>query len=192
MRQKKFGEVGNKMESLEWYAIRATGIVAYLLLYLAVLTGLYSAVQKKRKKKVNNLLLFHEVLSDWSLIMTAGHLGILLIDAYMKFSWSDILIPFSGSYETISIGLGSIATYFLILTIVTSKFRKKIGYKKWQKLHALNPILYILVTVHGLMSGTDFQGTVLAVVNIVPVVLMLGMFPSDSDKKKLVEGNGAI
>ncbi|WP_026565078.1 ferric reductase-like transmembrane domain-containing protein [Bacillus sp. UNC41MFS5] len=180
------------MESLEWYAIRATGIVAYLLLYLAVLTGLYSAVQKKRKKKVNNLLLFHEVLSDWSLIMTAGHLGILLIDAYMKFSWSDILIPFSGSYETISIGLGSIATYFLILTIVTSKFRKKIGYKKWQKLHALNPILYILVTVHGLMSGTDFQGTVLAVVNIVPVVLMLGMFPSDSDKKKLVEGNGAI
>ncbi|WP_144554855.1 hypothetical protein [Bacillus sp. X1(2014)] len=108
----------------------------------------------------------------------------------MKFSWSDILIPFSGSYETVSMGLGSIATYILILTIVTSKFRKKIGYQRWQKLHALNPILYILVTVHGLMSGTDFQGTVLAVVNIVPVVLMLGMFPSD--KKKLMEGNGAI
>ena len=179
------------MESLEWYAIRATGVVAYLLLYLAALTGLYSAVQKKRKKKVTNLLHFHEVVSDWSLIMTGGHLGILLIDAFMKFSWTDILIPFSGSYETISMGLGSIATYFLILTIVTSKFRKKIGYQRWQKLHALNPILYILVTAHGLMSGTDFQGTVLAVVNIVPVVLMFGMFPSDK-KKKLTEGNGVI
>ena len=64
------------MESLEWYAIRATGVVAYLLLYLAVLMGLFSAVQKKRKKKVNNILHLHEVLSDWSLIMTGGHLGI--------------------------------------------------------------------------------------------------------------------
>ncbi|MFL6555817.1 MAG: hypothetical protein ACJ8MO_06850, partial [Bacillus sp. (in: firmicutes)] len=42
------------------------------------------------------------------------------------------------------VGLGSIATYLLILTIVTSKFRKKIGYQRWQKLHTLNPILYIL------------------------------------------------
>ena len=77
MTRKKFGEVANDMESLEWYAIRATGIVAYLLLYLAVLMGLFSAVlQKKRKKKVNNILHLHEVLSDWSLIMTGGHLGI--------------------------------------------------------------------------------------------------------------------
>jgi len=175
------------MESLEWYAIRATGVVAYVLLYLAVLTGLYSAVQKKRKKKVNHLLHFHEVLSDWSLIMTAGHLGILLIDAYMTFNWSAVFIPFSSSYETISMGLGSIATYFLILTIITSKFRKKIGYQKWRQLHALNPILYILVTLHGLMSGSDFPGTLLAAINIAPLILIAGMMVSD--KKKLTEAN---
>lgn len=81
MKKKKFGEEANHMESLEWYAIRATGVVAYLLLYLAALTGLYSAVQKKRKKKINGILHFHEVLSDWALIMTCGHLGILLIDS---------------------------------------------------------------------------------------------------------------
>jgi predicted ferric reductase len=187
MKQKKFGEVACRMESLEWYAIRATGVVAYLLLYLAVLSGLYSAVQKKRKKKVNNILHFHEVLSDWSLIMTGAHLGILLIDSYLTFNWFEILVPFSSDFENISMGLGTIGFYFLTLTILTSKFRKKIGYQKWQKLHALNPILYILVTAHGLMSGTDFSGTILAVVNIVPVILILGLFPSD--KKKLSEGN---
>ena len=108
----------------------------------------------------------------------------------MEFSWSDLVIPFSGSYETISMGLGSIATYFLILTIITSKFRKKIGYQRWQKLHALNPILYILVTLHGLMSGSDFPGTVLAAVNIVPVVLMFGMVPSS--KNRMNEGNAVV
>jgi len=162
------------MESLEWYAIRATGVVAYLLLYLAVLTGLYSMVQKKRKKKINGIIHLHEALSDWSLILTFGHLGILLIDSYFTFKWSEILIPFTSGYETISMAIGTFAFYFLILTIITSKFLKKIGYQRWRKLHALNPILYILVTLHGLISGTDFQGTVLAIVNITPIVIMTG------------------
>ena len=171
------------MESFEWYAIRATGTVAYLLLYAAVLTGLYSMVQKKRKKKVNNLLHLHEVLSDWSLILTCGHLGVLLIDSYFPFKLSEILIPFTSGYETLSMAMGTIATYFLILTIITSKFRKKIGFQRWQKLHALNPILYIFVTLHGLMSGTDFQGTILAAVNLAPIIIMGGMLLST--KKKL-------
>lgn len=175
------------MESFEWYAIRATGTVAYLLLYLAVLTGLYSAVQKKRKKKVANLNYLHEVLSDWALILTCGHVGILLIDSYFSFKLSAILIPFTSSYETIPLAMGTISMYFLILTIVTSKFRKKIGYLRWQKLHALNPILYILVTMHGLLSGTDFSGTVLAAVNIIPVVIMLGML--FSTKKNLSQAH---
>lgn len=187
MNRKKYGGEANNMETLEWYAIRATGLVAYALLYFAVLSGLYSAVQKKRKKKVNNILHFHEAVSDWALYMTFGHLGVLLIDSYFTFKWSDILIPFSGSYETISMGIGSIATYFLIMTIITSKLRKKIGYQKWRKLHALNPILYIMVTLHGLMSGSDFPGTVLAAVNILPMFVFGGLL--FSNKQKVAESH---
>ena len=173
------------VETLEWYAIRATGTIAYLLLYLAVLTGLFSMVQKKRKKKINGILHFHEVLSDWSLIMTAGHLGILLIDSYFPFKLSAILIPFASGYETISMAMGTFAFYFLIITLITSKFRKKIGYQRWRKLHALNPLLYICVTFHGLMSGSDFSGPVLAAINIAPVIIMGAMMLTG--KKKLRE-----
>jgi methionine sulfoxide reductase heme-binding subunit len=56
-------------------------------------------------------------------------------------------------------------------------------FQRWRKLHALNPILYILVTLHGLMSGTDFQGTILATVNIAPIIIMGGILLSN--KKKL-------
>jgi predicted ferric reductase len=178
-----FGEEQNKMETLEWYAIRATGMVAYLLLYMAVLTGLFSAVQKKRKKKINNILYLHESLSDWSLILTFGHLGVLLADSYFPFKLTEILIPFSSGYETVSMAMGTIATYFLIITILASKFRKKIGHQRWRKLHALNPILYILVTLHGLLSGTDFQGTIMAVVNLAPLIIMGVMLRSS--KKEL-------
>ncbi|MCP8970669.1 ferric reductase-like transmembrane domain-containing protein [Ectobacillus ponti] len=170
------------MEAFEWYAIRATGTVAYLLLYLSVLTGLYSVIQKRRKKKVNNLHHVHEVLSDWALILTAGHLGILMIDSYMPFKWAELFIPFDTSYETIPMAFGIVSTYFLIITIVTSKLRKKIGYKTWQKLHALNPILYIGVTLHTVMMGTDFHGamlTAVAVANILPILFMIGARSSD-------------
>ncbi len=170
------------MGAFEWYAIRATGTVAYLLLYLAVLTGLYSAVQKKRRKKINNLLHLHEALSDWSLILICGHLGILLINSYFPFKLSEVLIPFASGYETLSMGIGTIAFYFLIITIFTSKFRKKVGYQRWRKLHALNPILYILVTLHGLISGSDFNGTILAAVNIAPLILMAGMLSPRKEK----------
>lgn len=160
------------IEQFEWYFIRATGTVAYFLLYLSVITGLYSQVRKKRKQKVNGTLYLHESLSNWALILVIGHLGFLLIDSYLKFQWNELLIPFHTTYKPFAMALGTLALYSLIVTVLTSKARKKIGYQRWRKLHALNPFLYILVTVHGLLIGTDFQGTFLAAVNLAPLVIM--------------------
>jgi len=160
------------MESFEWYMIRATGTVAYLMLYFSVIIGLYSQVQKMRKQKVTITLHLHEVLSNWALILVCGHLGFLLIDSYISFNWMEVLIPFQTNYKPLPMALGIFSLYFLMMTYVTSKARKKVGYQRWRKIHALNPILYGLVTIHGLLIGTDFQGMVLAVVNILPLLLM--------------------
>ncbi|WP_251033390.1 ferric reductase-like transmembrane domain-containing protein [Bacillus sp. ISL-75] len=166
----------------EWYMIRATGLVAYLLLYLSVIIGLYSQVQKKRKQKVTTSLFLHESLSNWALYLVVGHVGFLLIDSYISLQWLEILIPFNTDYKPLPMALGALSLYFLIMTIVTSKARKKIGYQKWRKLHALNPILYIFVTIHGLLIGTDIQGAVLAAVNILPLILLGGMLMRDRPK----------
>ncbi|MBT2697654.1 ferric reductase-like transmembrane domain-containing protein [Bacillus sp. ISL-40] len=170
------------MEMLEWYMIRASGLVAYLLLYLSVIIGLYSQVQKKRKQKVTTSLFLHESLSNWALYLVLGHVGFLLIDSYISLQWLEILIPFNTDYKPLPMALGALSLYFLIMTIVTSKARKKIGYQKWRKLHALNPVLYIFVTIHGLLIGTDIQGAVLAAVNILPLILLGGMLMRDKPK----------
>lgn len=170
------------MESFEWYMIRATGTVAYLLLYLSVIIGLYSQVQKKRKQKVAITLHLHETLANWALFMVCGHLGFLLIDSYIPFSWTEVLVPFAASYKPLPVALGILSLYFLIMTIITSKARKSIGYQRWRKLHALNPILYIMVTLHGLFIGTDFQGTVLAIVNLIPLACMGLLLLKDGKK----------
>ena len=174
------------MEMFEWYMIRATGTVSYALLYLAVVVGLYSQVQKKRKQKVTTTLFLHESLSNWALILVCGHVGFLLIDSYISFKWVEVLIPFSTDYKPLPMALGIFSLYFLIMAIITSKARKKIGYQKWRKLHALNPLLYMLVTLHGLFLGTDFQGVVIAAVNIVPLIIMGGLLLKDRLKVNVV------
>ncbi|WP_042459839.1 ferric reductase-like transmembrane domain-containing protein [Neobacillus dielmonensis] len=172
------------MEMFEWYMIRSTGLVAYFLLYLSAMTGIYTQIKKSRKQKVATTNIYHESLSDWALYLTVGHVGFLLIDKYMGFKWTEVLIPFATDYKTIANALGIIGLYFLILAIVTSKARKKIGYQRWQKLHALNPILYILVTLHTLFIGTDIKGYFLAIVNIIPIVIMGGfLFRNHSETK---------
>ncbi|MDQ1144679.1 sulfoxide reductase heme-binding subunit YedZ [Bacillus sp. SORGH_AS 510] len=163
------------MELFEWYMIRATGTVSYLLLYLSVVIGLYSQVQKKRKHKVTISLFLHEALSNWALILVLGHVGFLLIDSYLSFQWIEILTPFTTDYKPLPMALGTVSLYFLLMTVITSKARKKIGYQKWRKLHALNPILYILVTLHGLFIGTDFQGVMVLAINLLPFLVLGGM-----------------
>lgn len=163
------------MEMFEWYMIRATGTVSYLLLYLSVVIGLYSQVQKKRKQKVTISLFLHEALSNWALILVFGHIGFLLIDSYISFQWIEILTPFNTDYKPLPMAMGTVSLYFLLMTVITSKARKKIGYQKWRKLHALNPILYILVTLHGLFIGTDFQGVMILVINLLPFLVLGGM-----------------
>jgi methionine sulfoxide reductase heme-binding subunit len=163
------------MEMFEWYMIRATGIVSYLLLYFSVILGLYSQVQKKRKQKAAVPLFLHEAVSNWAFILVLGHIGFLLIDSYISFNWAEVLVPFQTDYKPLPMAMGTISLYLLLMTIVTSKARKKIGYQKWRKLHALNPILYILVTLHGLFIGTDFQGVILLVINILPFLIFWGM-----------------
>lgn len=159
------------MEMFEWHLIRATGTISYLLLYLSVMIGLYTQVQKMRKQKMTVPLIFHEALSNWTFFLTIGHVVITLIDKYMSFQWFEVLIPFQTDYQRVPMALGILALYFLILTMVTSKARKKIGYQVFRKIHALNPILYVFTTIHGLMMGSDFQGTVLAAVNILPFII---------------------
>jgi DMSO/TMAO reductase YedYZ heme-binding membrane subunit len=155
--------------------IRGTGTAAYILLYFTVIVGLFSQVQKKRKKKMIGVINLHEELSNWAIILVGGHLGLLLLDTYIGFKWTEIFIPFDTNYKPIPMALGTVSFYFLVITFFTSKLRKKIGYLRWRKLHALNPILYIMVTIHGLWIGTDFNPEIVAIANLIPFPIM-GIF----------------
>lgn len=145
------------MNEVMWYLIRATGTVAYILLYLSVMLGLLAMVYKEAKTNMKNIMMLHEPLGNWALIVTMGHFLFLFLDSYKSFTLKELLIPFATTYEPLAMALGIFALYFLVATVILTKFRKKIGMKLWKKTHILTPVLYVIVTIHAVMIGTDFK-----------------------------------
>lgn len=155
-----------------WYIIRATGTIAYILMYVTVLSGIYSQYAKK-KKKINNVLFLHEKLSDWTLILTIFHVSLLFLDSYVSLTWLEILIAFQTDYKPIGTATGIVGLYFLGFTMITSKAKKIIGHQVWKKLHGLNPLLYVLVTIHGIFLGTDTHAAFYIALNMIPFLLII-------------------
>ncbi|MCB0076717.1 MAG: ferric reductase-like transmembrane domain-containing protein [Anaerolineales bacterium] len=143
-------------EKGSWYVVRASGTVAYLLLSGATVWGLAlsSKIIKERVPAPLTMSL-HRSLSWLAIVYTLIHAGALLFDHYYSYRLTDLLIPFIGPYRAGWVGLGVIGLYGLILLSVSFSLKKRIGHRTWRMLHHLSFPLYLLITLHGLMAGSD-------------------------------------
>jgi methionine sulfoxide reductase heme-binding subunit len=153
-----------------WIAVRVTGLTGYFLLTLSLLVGIYSHVPRKK----SFILVFHQIIGQVALLFIGIHAYLLIFDHYEPYSIRSILIPFSAPNEPILNGMGTIATYLLMIVVVTSDFMKQIGRSIWKKTHYLVFPLWLLSAIHGLFLGSDSQtiwGTVLYASTTVTVIL---------------------
>lgn len=139
-----------------WYVARAGGILAYLLLWIAVFWGITMS-SKMAKGVVQAKLIFglHEFLPFLALIFAALHVVVLLGDSYIQFRIWHLLLPFTSPYEPLWTGLGILAFYLMIALVVSFYVRNRIGSKRWRSFHYVAYIAYLLALVHGVQVGTD-------------------------------------
>ncbi len=143
-------------EKLAWYLIRASGVVGYLLMTASTLWGLLLSTKLAKQFVPPWLSLAMHNYISWSAIgISAFHGFTLLFDSYFNFSIANLLIPFTGPYNPIWVGMGTIGFYIVLITAVSFYFRKQIGQKNWRRLHYLTFLAYIMTTLHGWMAGTD-------------------------------------
>jgi len=141
-----------------WYLTRATGLMAFLLLYVVMFLGISIRMPGLNKiiKPIDSLNI-HGWLSVQALIFVFIHGAILLLDKYLSFNILDILVPwYSKSYSN-ELALGIVGMYLMIILTVTSYMRKIINFKVWRAIHFLNIFLYGAVVFHGLYLGTDLR-----------------------------------
>jgi predicted ferric reductase len=139
-----------------WYVTRASGIIAYLLLWFSTILGL--AVTSKYLDGMLDRIFtydFHEFISLLAIAFTLVHVLVLMLDRYLPYSIVQILVPFISPYRPFWVGVGVISFYLVLLVTITFYLRNRIGSRAFRTIHYLSLLSYIGVTLHGYFSGTD-------------------------------------
>jgi predicted ferric reductase len=140
-----------------WYLSRASGFVAYLLLWLSVVLGLLITGKLSRLWPGGPTTVdLHQFSGLLGLAFAVFHALILFGDQYVGYTPLQLLVPFAGvDYRPVAVGLGQIAFYLSLLVGLSYYVRRHIGFRVWRLLHFGAFAVYALITVHGLAAGTD-------------------------------------
>jgi methionine sulfoxide reductase heme-binding subunit len=139
-----------------WIILRAAGIGAYLMLFSSVAFGLVatSAPFGKRIAK-QSAILIHQFMSTVGLVLLGVHIGGLLLDRYIHFGPTQVLVPGTSSYRPVAVAIGILGMYSMILVAVSSWFRRHYSAKIWRALHMAAVPAFVLSLLHGVFTGAD-------------------------------------
>lgn len=139
-----------------WYASRASGVTAYLLLWISLVGGLWmSSAWFDGLVNRGRLLAIHQTAGIAGVVVGLAHGLVLTLDQWTHFGFWDILVPGGSYYETLWSAFGQGALYLSAVVSFSFWFRSVIGPKTWKYLHYTSFIAYGAALWHGLMLGTD-------------------------------------
>jgi len=139
-----------------WYMIRATGIVALVLLTLTTVLGLLSAARvRSRRWPAFAQVDLHKRATRLALVFLGLHVVGAVADTYVHVGLVSVVVPFTSSFQPLWTGLGAVAVDLLVAVAVSSALRQRIAPATWRRLHWLAYGCWPLAMAHALGAGTD-------------------------------------
>jgi len=141
-----------------WYASRATGIVALVLLTAVLVLG----ILVNRQGRLPGLPRFgvtdiHRNLSLLSVAFIAIHVLTAVLDTYVHIPLLSAVIPFASGYERLWLGLGAVSLDIMLAMIVTSLLRGRMNRLLWRAIHLLAYASWPVAFAHSIGSSQDLQ-----------------------------------
>jgi sulfoxide reductase heme-binding subunit YedZ len=161
---------------VDWYAIRATGVVAYVLLSIVVTLGLTMAGRARLERWPRFAIEdVHRAGGILVGVFVALHVVTIAIDAYLPFSLGSLIVPGIARYRPLWVAFGVVAAELLVALAITNHYRNTlVPYALWRRIHYLNFGVWGAATVHGLGSGTDRNAVWLLSVYTVAAAVVAG------------------
>ncbi|CAN5663660.1 hypothetical protein BH09ACT8_BH09ACT8_15090 [soil metagenome] len=139
-----------------WALGRGTGITA--LGFLTVSLALGIATRSGRPLLVLPRFAVADVHRFAALagtLLVALHLALLFADPYAQLRLVDFVVPFVGTYRPLWQGLGTLTVDLLLVVIVTSLLRHRLGLRIFRFVHWTAYAMWPIALAHGLGNGTD-------------------------------------
>jgi len=140
-----------------WYLTRALAIAAYVTLALSVILGMLRTIARRSGEQLTWIVDdLHAFVASIAGILVLGHMVTLYLDPFLPFPLKNLLIPQPDQpYRTLAVNLGIFAFYAMLALLLSSWARRRLAYRVWRVVHALSFVAVILVTIHGLLAGSD-------------------------------------
>jgi methionine sulfoxide reductase heme-binding subunit len=151
-----------------WFATRATGTIALILLTATVVLGVAGAGRyAPRARHRFEIAALHRNLSVLTLVFLAIHILTALADTYVSLGWLSAVLPFLSPYRRLWVGLGTVAFDLLLAVALTSAVRLRLGAGAWKAVHWLAYAAWGIALFHLGGTGTDIK--------LAPQLLLVGV-----------------
>ena len=139
-----------------WYATRASGYTALLLLSASVVLGVLTSSRESRREWPRFVVQsLHRNLSLLVGLFLIIHILTSVIDPFAKLTFIDAFVPFIASYRPLWLGLGVVGFELLIAITATSLMRHRMGWRSWRFVHLFAYASWPIAVIHGLGTGSD-------------------------------------
>jgi predicted ferric reductase len=148
-----------------WFIARITGLTAFAVLSLSVLSGeaLRTSVLDflAKNRAVRKL---HDFTTPLWLPLVFAHVIALLLDKTARVQPINVVVPFVTDYGEIPIGLGTVAFDIVMIVTITSWLRSRMNNALWTWIHRTSYIGFVALFFHAALSGTDFDAPLVSAI----------------------------
>jgi predicted ferric reductase len=139
-----------------WYVMRASGMMAWLLLTITVLWGAIAS-SKLVSRGRRWVLDMHPFLASLGLAMLILHIVAAVMDSYAGVNLAAVFVPFAASWNPVAIALGVVSLWAIGAVQVTSFLKRKMKRNTWQLVHQSSYVAAWTMALHALTAGTDMD-----------------------------------
>lgn len=109
-----------------WYATRASGIVALVLLTLTMVLGLATTSRARARHWPGFAQQeLHRRISILAVVFVAIHVLTSILDTFVHIGWLAIIVPFASPYSRFWVGMGTVALDLMVAVFVSSLLRSR-------------------------------------------------------------------
>jgi predicted ferric reductase len=139
-----------------WYVMRASGLVALVLLTLTMVAGIVNVRRYATPRWPRAVIaLLHRNVSLLAVVFLGVHVATAVIDTYVSVGWLAAIVPLTSHWDRFWVGLGTFSVDMMIALVVTSLLRSRLSHRTWRAVHWLAYASWPLAMAHGLGAGTD-------------------------------------
>jgi sulfoxide reductase heme-binding subunit YedZ len=164
---------------IDWYAARAAGIAAYVLLTVVIALGLALAGKAPGRRWRRWPMFAVEDVHRYGGLLVGTFIGIHVvtigIDSFLPFSLTQLAVPLAAGYRPIWTGLGIAAAELLLALAITNHYRRRMSHRWWKRAHYANFAVWAAATLHGIGAGTDRSAPWMLAIYIVSTTLVVSL-----------------